>query len=88
MILENNNKMNKSLSAQDTRRYSLMIWKLLVGGIALFAIFISMVGFGLFGALPSFRDIEHPKSNQASEIIAEDGRTLGTYFVQNRSNVT
>ena len=80
--------MNKSLSAQETKRYSLIIWKLLVGGIALFAIFISMIGLGLFGALPSFRDIEHPKSNQASEIIAEDGRPLGTYFVQNRSNVT
>ena len=47
-----------------------------------------MIGLGLFGALPSFRDIEHPKSNQASEIIAEDGRPMGTYFVQNRSNVT
>ncbi|QPH41693.1 transglycosylase domain-containing protein [Pedobacter endophyticus] len=80
--------MNKSLSSQEIRKYSLMIWKILIGGIALFAIFISMIGFGLFGALPSFRDIEHPKSNQASEIIAEDGRTLGTYFVQNRSNVT
>ncbi|MDQ1141334.1 membrane peptidoglycan carboxypeptidase [Pedobacter agri] len=80
--------MNKSLSAQETRRYSLIIWKIVVGGIALFAIFISMIGMGLFGALPSFRDIEHPKSNQASEIIAEDGRPLGTYFVQNRSNVT
>lgn len=53
--------MNKSLSPQDTKRYSLLIWKLLIGGIALFAIFISMIGLGLFGALPSFRDIEHPK---------------------------
>jgi len=80
--------MNKDLSKEETKRYSLLIWKVLIGGIAIFAIFISMIGFGLFGALPSFRDIEHPKSNQASEIIAENGRTLGTYFVQNRSNVT
>jgi len=80
--------MNKPLSKEETKRYSLRIWKVLIGGIALFAIFISMIGFGLFGALPSFRDIEHPKSNQASEIIAENGRTLGTYFVQNRSNVS
>lgn len=80
--------MNKSLSAQETKRYSLIIWKVLIAGIGVFAIFISMIGLGLFGALPSFRDIEHPKSNQASEIIAEDGRPLGTYFVQNRSNVS
>jgi len=80
--------MKKPLSPQETKKYSLRIWKILIAGIAIFAIFISMIGFGLFGALPSFRDIEHPKSNQASEIIAEDGRPLGTYFVQNRSNVT
>ncbi|RYD77644.1 MAG: penicillin-binding protein [Sphingobacteriales bacterium] len=80
--------MTKSLSAADIKRYNLRIWKVVIGGIALFAIFISMLSFGLFGELPSFRDIEHPKSNQASEIIAEDGRPLGTYFVQNRSNVT
>jgi penicillin-binding protein 1A len=42
----------------------------------------------LFGELPSFRDIEHPKSNQASEVVTEEGKVLGTYFVQNRSNVT
>lgn len=81
-------KMNKPLSAADIKRYNLRIWQIVIGSIALFTIFISMIGFGLFGSLPSFRDIEHPKSNQASEIIADDGRTLGTYFVQNRSNVT
>ena len=80
--------MNKSLSKEDIKRYSLRIWKILIGCIAVFAIFISLLSVGVFGELPSFRDIEHPKSNQASEIIADDGHTLGTYFVQNRSNVS
>ncbi|WP_316822271.1 penicillin-binding protein 1A [Pedobacter gandavensis] len=80
--------MNKSLSQEDIRRYNFNIWKILIAGIVLFALFIISVGFGLFGELPSFRDIEHPKSNQASEVITEDGKILGTYFVQNRSNVT
>ncbi|TDG37847.1 penicillin-binding protein [Pedobacter changchengzhani] len=80
--------MKTQLLPNDIKRYNFLIWKIVVGGIALFAIFISLLGLGIFGPLPSFRDIEHPKSNQASEIIAEDGRPLGTYFVQNRSNVT
>lgn len=80
--------MNKPLSQEDIRRYNFNIWKILIAGIVLFALFIISVGFGLFGELPSFRDIEHPKSNQASEVITEDGKILGTYFVQNRSNVT
>ncbi len=80
--------MNKNLSKADIRKYNFTLWKLLIGGIVLFALFIIAVGFGLFGALPSFRDIEHPKSNQASEILADDGKVLGTYFVQNRSNIS
>lgn len=80
--------MNKKLSQEDIRKYNYGLWKLLIGGMVLFALFIIAIGFGLFGELPSFRDIEHPKSNQASEILADDGRVLGTYFVQNRSNVS
>ena len=79
--------MKKQLSPQEIRKYNYTLWKILIGAIAIFAIFIISIGFGLFGALPSFRDIEHPKSNQASEIVTDDGRILGTYFVQNRSNV-
>lgn len=80
--------MNKQLSKEDIRKYNFRIWKFLTGGVVLFALFIIAIGFGLFGALPSFRDIEHPKSNQASEILADGGRVLGTYFVQNRSNIS
>jgi penicillin-binding protein 1A len=80
--------MNQPLSASDIRRYNLTIWKLLIAGIILFSLFIVAIGFDVFGTLPSFRDIEHPKSNQATEILSEDGRPLGNYFVQNRSNVT
>lgn len=80
--------MKKQLSQQDIRSYNFTLWKLLIGAIAFFALFIVLIGYEVFGPLPSFRDIEHPKSNQASEIVTDDGRVLGTYFVQNRSNVT
>ncbi|HEX8608757.1 MAG TPA: biosynthetic peptidoglycan transglycosylase, partial [Pedobacter sp.] len=80
--------MKKPLSQQDIRSYNFTLWKILIGAIALFALFIVLIGYEFFGPLPSFRDIEHPKSNQASEIVTDDGRVLGTYFVQNRSNVT
>ena len=80
--------MSKQLSKEDIRKYNFRIWKLLAGGIVVFALFIVAIGFGVFGTLPSFRDIEHPKSNQASEILSDDGKVLGTYFVQNRSNIS
>lgn len=80
--------MKKQLSKEDIRKYNFRLWKLLTAGIVLFALFIVAIGFGLFGDLPSFRDIEHPKSNQASEILGENNKVLGTYFVQNRSNIS
>jgi len=80
--------MKQQLTQSDIKRYNFTLWKLLIGGIILFSLFIAGVGFGIFGTLPSFRDIEHPKSNQATEILSEDSRPLGNYFVQNRSNVT
>ncbi|MGC4113072.1 MAG: transglycosylase domain-containing protein [Nocardioides sp.] len=80
-------QMKTSLSQEDIRKYNRGIWKLLLGGIVFFAIFIVLIGFGVFGEIPSFRAIEHPKSNEATEILSEDGKVLGTYFVKNRSNV-
>lgn len=81
--------MSKStnLTPEDIKRYNRRIWKLLIGGVVFFAIFIVLIGFGVFGDIPSFRAIEHPKSNEATEIVSEDGKILGTYFVKNRSNV-
>ena len=80
--------MSKPLSPEFTKKYNLRLWKLLIGGLVFFALFIVCIGFGLFGDIPSFRTIENPKSNEATEVISEDGKVLGTYFVKNRSNVS
>jgi penicillin-binding protein 1A len=65
------------------------MWRTVISLVTLFVLLIVVTYFGLFGQLPSFRDLENPKSNQASEVRADDGKTvLGTYFIQNRSSVT
>jgi penicillin-binding protein 1A len=79
--------MNKSISTEDIKKYNRGLWKLLIGGMLFFAFFILLISFGLFGDIPSFRAIENPKSNQATEVMSEDGKILGTYFVKNRSNI-
>lgn len=79
--------MNNQLSQQDLNRYTITFWKWIIGIIATGAILIFSIGLGLFGKLPSFRDLENPKSNLASEVISDDNVVLGTYYVQNRSNV-
>src|SRR3569833_326334 len=76
------------LSEQDIRRYNGYIWKFLGNYFLLLALLILATFMEVFGPLPSFRDLENPKSNQASEILSSDKKTLGTYYVENRSNVT
>jgi len=44
--------------------------------------------FGLFGEMPSLRDIENPENDLSSELISSDGVSLGRYFRFNRSQVS
>ncbi|WP_104383854.1 transglycosylase domain-containing protein [Sphingobacterium sp. HMA12] len=75
------------LTEGDIKRYTFNFWKIIIGIVALGFLFILSIRLGVFGKLPSFNDLENPKSNLASEVITEDHKVLGTYYVQNRSNV-
>lgn len=79
--------MSSQLTKQELNRYTILFWKWIIGIIAFGAILIFSIGLGLFGRLPDLRALENPKSNQASEVISDDNVVLGTYYVQNRSNV-
>jgi len=81
-------KKEVKLSQQEIKQYNWRVWKLAIACVVFFVLLITLTAFGLFGALPPFRDLENPKSNQASEIISSDKQILGTYYVQNRSSVT
>lgn len=75
------------LTDQDIRSYNRVFWSLFFGVIIVAVLFIFSVRVGLFGKLPSFQELENPKSNLASEILADDLQVLGTYYRHNRSNV-
>lgn len=75
------------LTPQDIKHYNLFVWKFIGGCFGFVILIITLTWLGVFGQLPSFRDLENPKSNQASEIISSDKQVLGTYYVENRSNV-
>ena len=75
------------LAPQDIKRYNGYIWKTLIGCFSFFILLLLVTFLGLFGSIPSFRDLENPKSNQASEVLAADKTVLGTYYIQNRSSV-
>src|SRR5690606_25595430 len=84
--MKRESKQNK-LTEEDVKRYTRNFWKILAGIVVFGAVFILSVRLGVFGKLPSFEELENPKSNLASEILADDLRVLGTYYKHNRSNV-
>ena len=45
------------------------------------------ISMGWLGFMPSFEELENPKSNLASEVISADQELLGKYYIENRSNV-
>ncbi|MDF2433085.1 MAG: penicillin-binding protein [Mucilaginibacter sp.] len=75
------------LPPQDIRRYNWSIWRAVIGFLSLFILLLVVTYLGLFGPLPTFRDLENPKSNQATEVLSSDKTVLGTYYIQNRSSV-
>ncbi|MCT1529397.1 MULTISPECIES: penicillin-binding protein 1A [Sphingobacterium] len=78
---------SSKLTEEDVKRYTGLFWKILLGLVVFAGLFLLSVRIGIFGKLPTFKDLENPKSNLASEILTDDNRVLGTYFVHNRSNV-
>lgn len=73
--------------SKKTKKYLLVFWGLVLLPILFFTLFIAAISAGWFGALPSFEELENPKSNLASEIITSDQQVMGKYYIENRSNV-
>ncbi len=63
------------------------LWCIAFAPFVLVAVMLALTAFGVFGRLPSFEELENPKSNLATEVYSEDGKVIGTFFVQNRSYV-
>ncbi len=71
----------------DSRRAVNWLWVLVSAPILLLLLMILITASGAFGKLPTFEELENPKSNLATEVYSEDGVLIGTFFVQNRSYV-
>ena len=63
------------------------LWIIFGSLILLLILFFICVATGVFGTMPTFDELENPRTNLATEIISADGKILGTYYVENRSNV-
>lgn len=77
----------KNENSQRERKYLKVFWITLLSGFLFVTLLFICIGIGLFGKMPSFEELENPKSNLATEIYTSDGKLLGKYFIENRSNI-
>lgn len=75
------------MKTKTNKILKITFWSLFVAPFALLFTLILLVMFNVFGKLPTFEELESPKSNIATDLIADDGTLLGQYFVHNRSFV-
>jgi penicillin-binding protein 1A len=67
-----------------------IIWTavVLTGPVWGLTLLLSLTSMGVFGDLPNIAQIANPDTKLATEIITEDGETLGTFFRENRTAAT
>lgn len=89
--MHENSSMNmtqkKIIDRLQTPKAVKWFWILLIAPIVLLLLMLLLVRIGVFGKLPTFEELENPKSNLATEIYSEDGEMIGSFFVENRSYV-
>ena len=64
-----------------------VLWSIFGIGLLLVVLFFFCIAKGVFGTMPTFEELENPQTNLATQIISCDGKILGSYYVENRSNV-
>ena len=80
--------MDKKVSTKiNSKKAVKWLWIIVTAPFALIIFMVLLTAMGLFGKMPSFEELENPKSNLATEIYSEDGNMIGSFFVQNRSYV-
>ena len=62
------------------RREIKLFWCVFFFGLFSFVGVFVAAGFGLFGKMPEFRQLENPKTNLATQIFSSDNKILGKFY--------
>jgi len=69
------------------KKYIKRFWIIVLGGFTSLLLIFLLASWGVFGALPTFEELENPEKNLATEVISSDSVTIGKYAFQNRTPV-
>ncbi|WP_298955065.1 transglycosylase domain-containing protein [uncultured Nonlabens sp.] len=64
-----------------------LFWKIYAVGIGLVVLMFLLAAWEVFGDLPDHTALENPQTELATEIVTVDGKTLGSFYNDNRKPV-
>ena len=71
----------------DKKKNISLFWKIYAVGIGLIVLMFLLAAWEVFGDLPDHTALENPQTELATEIITVDGKTLGSFYNDNRKPV-
>ena len=77
------------LRLKNIKRSTLKKWGIgiPVGGILFFGIFYLSIYWGLWGRIPSEKELMDLKQNEATEVFSSEGKLIGKYYIFDRQPV-
>ena len=76
----------KSNNRWSLRRIIIVaLWSVMAIGIVALSTLFILAKSEVLGPMPTFDELENPKTNLATQIYSADGEVIGTYFIENRT---
>ncbi|MBN2667820.1 MAG: transglycosylase domain-containing protein [Bacteroidales bacterium] len=69
------------------KRYIWILWSAFLIPLVSVAVLFYLIANGHLGYMPTWEELENPKSNLATQVISSDAKVLGTFFKENRTLV-
>jgi penicillin-binding protein 1A len=64
-----------------------ILWRVFFAGFLLFVLLMAGANYGLLGKMPSIKELQNPEADLACEIYSSDGKLMGKFYSENRSEV-
>lgn len=77
----------KPVKTTGNRANILLFWKLIATGIGMVVLLFLLAAWEVFGDLPDHTSLENPQTELATEIMTADGKTLGSFYTDNRKPI-
>ncbi len=83
-----NSGAKETYSPKTRKKIFIVLWVLSISFVLILLLYFILLAKGVFGYMPTVEELENPKENLATRIYSGDNQLLGTYFRENRSQVS